>query len=438
MPLILSLLGLGVFIGATILISMVVLKLDMKTLMKESENPDDNISEAERDRYIGTYLNVFRNLNVKSLLSISTDLFYHQTLADIQHLTSVGLRKDIEFAAGENPDGTSMGFAMVLGKFAWTSHQMNGSCRERIVDSLTDRVLVDKYNPAGWLLLSLNKTPGRTKNEEIYCSGCGTPLLINGELFICKNCGATYTADSYDWVINKFKLNSSAVTNGATFAGFAVCCLPILALVSLFVKFLQPISNVLSCALIFGSIAYLIAAVIYYIALLKLSSYDRNSSMFKVEDRFLYLTSLFVKSRSGDRSAMKMFMHEGAYNYWLQNDIPTGNRIIDYEFSKLTHIKDFIIADGYQHLTIKSTVKMVLFNEQTRQVQKIKRPVSFGLYRRQNTRYESKAAAEIINCSGCGMSINMTADGKCKFCGKEFDVADYDWKIEWMDHGFYV
>jgi rRNA maturation endonuclease Nob1 len=46
--------------------------------------------------------------------------------------------------------------------------------------------------------------------------------------------------------------------------------------------------------------------------------------------------------------------------------------------------------------------------------------------------------AQARKCIGCGDSLNLTASGACKSCGTEYDVADFDWKIAYVDANAFV
>ncbi|MEM1485613.1 hypothetical protein V6615_12175 [Oscillospiraceae bacterium PP1C4] len=439
MQLILSLAILVVFFWLTFRLAKIVSNFDINKAM-DGQRPK-GLEETEFMRYLSVYTDMFRTLNIRSLASVSTDLFYHSTENLIRLLTRLGLRREVSVQTGSNiSEITDMN---VIGKVAWITQEIGCGYRERLIDSVSGQMLEEKHYPISKFVISLNKNPLRQQSDPTYCTGCGSELHTNGEIFICNNCGATYHSDSYDWVINNAYAVPPPLQNPITLMsgvmGLFIFAAPIVSLISLFASGLLTVASVLNIVAFIGTIGYFVFAFWYYGALLKLQKHDKLCSMFRVMNRAEFLLYQFINCRGDNPARMRQFMDTGAYESWMRADsMQSGCHIVDYQLSNVCLFTDFHVANGRQHLRAKLPLTLCVFDERSRRLIKIKRTVNMVMYRNQNTRYQNHLSSEVFVCKGCGMPVNMTSDGKCRFCGTRYDLADYDWIIEWMDNSLYI
>jgi len=306
------------------------------------------------------------------------------------------------------------------------------------MDTTTNAVLeTTQYNDAN-IVLHVSRNPEREPGEEISCLGCGMPIGSDGELFICQYCGATYTSDSYDWSITNYEVyNKSGSSNtfsanpiitGASVLIMLLMILnPILGFIAGGSPSLTPvvwIGNVIALGGVLFYMLYLIPYVMKgYIDMKKI---DPLSSIMQISNRMEYLLSIFFSAMSFNPRILKPFIDPGVYNEITQNYNPTGNYVLKFAGGGWATVSGIIRHEGKIYLNYNIDMILTVFDS-SRRLQKYKKRLVFQLCRGENVVTAHKGGPEALVCPGCGMTINLTADGKCKFCGTEYDLSQVDW-----------
>lgn len=431
------------FFLMTFLLSKWTTGTDFQVFFKD-EDPE-NLQGLEEHRfreYLDIYLSYFRTLDVRSLAAVSTDLYYHTTAQATKLLTRLGLRREMDLHIP--PDTVSERLSIAkIGKVAWAAQDIKCDYSERLVDSVSGRVLHKKLYKNAKFGFNLNKNPNRQQEQERFCAGCGGPLQPNGELFICQNCGTTYHSDSADWVINGANVTPSVQQNPfillmGAIGGF-LALFPLIAFFSLFIKSLQPFANASVTVLYCVIVAYFLFAFWYYYPLVKMQRSDKLSNMFRLTDRLNFLLIQMIQCREESPGGMQPFLAPEAFEGWTQQcQYQSENRIIDHALSFPPIVRGYVISNGRQHYRLKVFLKLTVFNERTRRISTVKRTLNMGLYRNAHVRYQNLLNSEAFYCKGCGMPVDITGNGKCKYCGTVFDLAEIDWIVEYLDNGLLI
>ncbi len=439
MQFIYSLLILILFFILTLRFAKIITNFDMKNAMKGQQQK--GLGEDTFRRYLAVYTDAFRTLNIRSMASISSDLFYHSQVNQVKNLNRLGIKKEITLNTLNNASETTD--MNTIGKVAWLTQEIKCQYQEKLIDSVSGRVLDEKSYPSSKFILSMNKNPFRKKSDVLFCSGCGGELQTNGEIFICNSCGASYHSDSYDWVINNAYAEPPALKNTASqmaaLMSIIIYAAPVISFISLFGDRFDNAAKVFNAVALLFTIGYFIYAAWYYKAALQMQRFDKLCSMFRVMDRIKFLITKFLNCRFDDRAAMKQFMSGEAYEKWIQTDLnQSGRHIVDYKLSAICKLTDFKVRNGRQTLCLKLPMTLSVFDEKSRKLMKQKCTVAMTIFRNQNTKYQNNFNSEVLYCKGCGMPINQTDEGKCRFCGTEYELADYDWIIESLDTSLYI
>ncbi len=439
------------FGGAGLLAFFVMKSGNMKTYIPPEDSSEHKlfITREKAEALRNIYITVYRTLNTNAVFSVMSDLFFHSVYSELLLLRKLGIRRELYFVPKPTKDNEEENFVMVsasYGSLTFTDTSDKGEYWERLVDTATDQILYERHYKHAEFYMRFNRNPNRLGSQQLYCCGCGTPLSINGEVFVCSSCGNTYHGDSYEWmmtgveVVERDALGTSVdrdaetgkKDNSSTIANIAVGALLVMLVLSFFsggnavIRGLTIIVNLLMLG-IYG----LAAAVIVTNngPYKKLVEFDGNCHPERVADRANFLVKKMLLAREIDPSQIKPFMDEVCYNQWRGNLVNTDEHVL---FSKPAFIagsiRKFWTDNQRQYVLVQAAVSLTTLTPD-RQVKLKDDFVAMILYRNLATRYQNARSAEIFTCQGCGMSINMTADAKCKFCGTGYDVADYDWKI---------
>lgn len=167
----------------------------------------------------------------------------------------------------------------------------------------------------------------------------------------------------------------------------------------------------------------------------KLVSFDPLATPQKVADRAGYLLGLMYGCYQTEPSRMKPFMEEDCYTQWrkeaevLKQLQPNNSQVFDWDSDMQSfNISKFWVDSEMQYITLRTTVSY-LFLTEDRQVKEASTLHQVTLCKNINAKYKHVLGVESHFCDGCGMPIDFTAEGKCKFCGNTYDIAEFDWKI---------
>ncbi len=399
------------------------------------------------------YAKVFHTQNLTTVISVMSDVLYHTIATAIQGLNRIGIRKEIRFSPypeQQTEDGLSFVYTDSLfktGKSEIAATVIKGDMSERYVDSATGTVLyaVEKKNAE--VTVSTVRSTARAAGQPIHCEGCGMEVETSGELFICKYCGATYRADSYDWVTTGISTPMEEAGNeqvgntrvmqplmyAAMFGG------PVLAVLGLFAGS----STFLQVLIILGTL-YIFGFAFWYARFIRvqmeayrqLETLDPLATANIVGARMTYLCKRLFLAHDHNPADMRTMMDAAAFESFAQAP-HNGSFVLDVAGLGLPGKTTFYLRDGRQILDMNGTVFLLTLTPQ-RQVLMVKRPLHVVFYRNERTRYEAMLDMQAMRCSGCGMPLDLTAHSACKYCGIEYDVADFDWKVAWVDPGVFT
>lgn len=417
---------------------------ELAKLPRPAELPYDNAV-----RHIIRYANVFRTQNLASVFSVMSDVYYHTVSSMIQGFNRIGIRKELYFSPYPKQDedsGLDYTYAPRIysnGKAEIQGTTVKGDYAERYTDSTTGTVLYSHEKKNAEITVLSLRSPERDSNQPIYCESCGMEVQTSGELFICKGCGATYRSDSYDWVTASIATPMAAEENKQAMSfgekivpGLmygAEIATPVLAILGLFAgrSPLIKILIVLGCLYIPAAACYIIRMIqIQNKAMMDLAKFDPLASTAIFAFRTGYLINRMYNAHDHNPGDMRTMMAAEAFAAFAQ--VPhSGNFVLDV-LSTTFGSASFYVRDGRQCFDVSHTVKLLVLTRQ-RQAVTVERPLHMVFYRNEHARYEKMLSAQKTKCTGCGQPLDLTAHAACKFCGIEYDVADFDWKIAAVD-----
>ncbi len=412
----------------------------LKERKQTSEQQIKRPSALSQDRalyYLRLYCEVFKTQNLLSVVSIMSNQFYNKISNMINAYGRIGIRKEIELAPyppEENAADDTTVYAQ--GYRDMSVNSTDFQVLERYVDTQTGRVLHERYKNKQSIITTLMRGTHRTEAEELHCLGCGNKVDTSGETFVCKFCGATYRADSFDWVMDGLQIGLGAIlkTNKAarfalvlTLVGMAAVPLSVVALFVDFFVWLAILCNI-------SYIAAVVFALVVERKVLKsmspLEQYDPGESIMHLNSRFSNILERLAFAMDFNVSEAASDLDAPLYNY-LATLTPRGDYHV-LEASVFTGDFQYYHADNRQYLDAPVTLAFLLLT-QDRQIAEISKTVNARFYRNINTRISVQNQMQNVTCSVCGFSLDLTAQGSCKYCGTQYDMADFDWKLASID-----
>ena len=197
---------------------------------------------------------------------------------------------------------------------------------------------------------------------------------------------------------------------------------------------------------IIGSIIML-AVVSYYTFVMlpnstksidELRKMDPLFSQGSFDSRIGYLMKAFYCAMNFDVTSLKPFIDPYIYNEMRQTYRPTGKYILYAQpLFKMSFKGSSVVRHmGRIFINYQREYQLTVFDG-SRRIQKVTQLIKYQLCRGENVRTAYKNNMEALVCPGCGMSINLTANGKCKFCGTEQDLSQVDWIFGRIDTSMY-
>lgn len=444
----LGFLYLFIYVGTTVLL----MKITQKVSNIKIQIPNDNTAEIDKalsdeksSKLRNAYISVFKTLDIRTAISYMTDLFTNETSLKIKALNRLGIRKEVVFIPNERNENEATA-VINYGQYSVSDDYQNGSFKEQVIDNTTDRVLIENDYPKASFHMCLIRNPDAKKIKEFYCEGCGTPIQLEGEAYVCKNCGAKYSSESFDWLISKAGAsNEGIIQNVKTkdgkyktfvnlFAYFLMAMIP-LSFFSNKITIIKPLAifSVISVVLMYAMSIFII--IKGHTPYKKIIEFDPYATPQRVADRAGYLLGLLYGSFQNEPTKIKPFMNSNCYSKWLQEyeNIkqlqPYNSQIFDWDANvQAFNIKKFWTDKKMQYVTVNVTIRY-LFLTENREAKSALAMHEFTMCKNKSLKYKHAYDVDTHFCNGCGMSIDMTADGKCKFCGTTYDIADFDWKI---------
>ncbi len=446
-----------VFAISITVLCIVQLKASNLKMVEPKENAaeqDKPIRTEKAAKLRNSFFHVFQSLTIRTAMSYLTDLFINETSLKIKALNRLGLRKEISFVPHKNSrdDTSNVHFITKFGKYAITDDSDKGYYREQIIDNTTGLILYEKDYKKAALSMQLIRNPDAARSKEFTCEGCGTPIQLDGEIYICKNCGAKYSADSFDWMLSKISVTNDKIiqtktdlqkysTIGKLGSFLVIGMIP----ASFFADKLIVLKYLTNFAMIFWILVAVITVVmtlLMNIPYRKLTSFDTLASPQKVADRAEYLLGLMYGCYQTEPAKMKVFMEADCYNKWQKDTKELSylqlhdSQVFDWTSNMQSiNISKFWTDSEKQYITLWTTVNYLYLTED-RQVKEATGLHQVTLCKNLNAKYRHALKVESHYCRGCGMPIDFTAEGKCKFCGNTYDIASYDWKIHSFSEPF--
>ena len=413
--------------------------IDLKQDMTQLQTPD-KIDVAFFLQKLDIYNAAVMSGNIRRLHSILSDTMFHKTEADAQCLARYGVRREIEYTPNGFIEPSPL---MYDGKISMSSVQFPCRYTERYVDNRTGQVLHTTQYENATIVMSITRSDMRDPGEVISCTGCGQPVNTGGELFICQHCGATYTSDSYDWSISGYSvLGDKSATPGLKFASYAVIVLmvllPILGFVSGRVETLKPVV-IIGNILMVGAVLYwgLWSVPSSFRGIFDMRRVDRLFSMQQFFGRSQYLLEIFFSGMNYNPTSLKPFIDPYVYAEIMQNYRPTGNLVLKSEDTGKGKVSGLVNHGGKLYLSTTADVMLTVMDS-TRRVQRIKKKLTYQMCRAESAMTTHKLDAEVLQCPGCGRSINLTANGRCKYCGANYDLSQIDWVLARVDNSMII
>jgi len=390
---------------------------------------------------LDTYIDSVRTGNIRRLHSIMSDSMYHLTESDAQARARLGIRREIEYA----PAGfIAPSPIMHDGKVSWSSVQFPVKYTERIIDNQTNQPLHTIHHDKADIVMTITRSDSRAPGEVLSCIGCGQPVDTSGELFICPYCKATYTADSYAWSISAYAVLSEKSQEKSVIGRLTVVTmimmivLPILGFISQAVPFLRWVVIIVNI-LMLGMILYwgLWMVPNAFRGVFHMRKIDRLFSMSKFFSRVEYLMSIFFSATNYNPNNLKPFMDQYVFAEMMQNFQHTGNYVLRVDMHGQGKTSAIKRHGGRHYMTLSINTDVVLLDSY-RRVHELKKRISFQVCRAESAMTTLKSNFDILECPGCGRSINLTANGKCKYCGAGYDLSQIDWILGRIDKSMFM
>lgn len=168
------------------------------------------------------------------------------------------------------------------------------------------------------------------------------------------------------------------------------------------------------------------------------SDYSESKFKSKVENIFVQIKLSMV---TGKTEKIKHFVNDETYNkitQKVQNDID-NNRIQLYDELNVANIRIIKIEeldDCFKiYVEVHSKALEYYIDRTTRKY--ISGDTRDRVERYTNIEFtkikDAKDLKVTRKCPTCGANMDINANGKCRYCGNTFNLANYDWTITKMD-----
>lgn len=389
------------------------------------------LDKENRNRIMKNINEVTKTFNLKTIMSTVTESMYYSTECLVNVLKKLGIRKEVEVSIDEAQEGVGTDFAIVMSDGKNNMMVENVPCRytETYIDNVSEKVLLKKEYEKAYFNLELLKSDCMERQSAHFCSNCGAPMEINGDFFLCGSCNTKYTTESYNWVVtNACAYNMKKGDIQGFFYMVPVIVVMLMGLIGTIGGIMMGIISVL-CDLAFLAAVYFygrnLKEKMYYFKVM--SEHDPNLSKKAFEKRIHYLVRMYERAKDFDINRLKPFMEPKLYE-----KVKAENKYDDFYFLDMevdrTYLTNFRIEGDKQIADAKIRMVKTTMNEK-KQVRSKKEEISFSVYRHKDCLTDIKKNAEMFTCENCGSTVNLSLDGKCKYCGTTFDVSRYDWII---------
>ncbi|MGL5434421.1 MAG: hypothetical protein ACRDBO_03350 [Lachnospiraceae bacterium] len=376
---------------------------------------------------------IYKTLNMKTIMSTVTENLYYSIEAGLSILAKIGLRKEITIIPMISPQKEKqqqLPFVVEDGKNNMLASGLHCSYVEKYIDNATGKVLYKKEIPNAMYVVELIKSDSHDLENEYFCSSCGASMKINGDFFDCSHCGSHYNTESYSWsasdvmVQNKKKDNlTSNVIIGLIITYIVVNILGMNFPYSI----LGSISIGLDLLFVLSSILIALVANYKLRFVRQISGSDENFSRFGFKKRVVYLLKKFYLAKDFQNSLIQPFMVPELYKKFEANNKYDEYYVLDFDVLAL-EIKKYYVENGRQVADLSIKAEIVSMNHKKKLLKK-KQKIRLSVCRDEKTFTKAYDKINKMTCENCGAPINLTKDGKCKYCGNLFDLTKFDWII---------
>ncbi|MDR2547123.1 MAG: hypothetical protein LBC96_06375 [Lachnospiraceae bacterium] len=380
---------------------------------------------------LDVYVSAIKTMNVKRLNSIVSDELYHLTEVEIEGLARAGVRRDIEYTMTGYVDAPNI---FQDGKSAWCGVTFPCKYTERFIDNVTNQVLYTKETDNAEIIMAIVRSDVRESDEEMACLGCGQRVVPEGGLLVCEYCQARHSFDSYGWSINtvtfvdynftgKEKKEYQAIM--ATIIG--TVALPILGFasgaVSLFVPFF-----IIGYLFMFGFVTYYFGVKLpaSIVSFREMRQIDPLFSVVKFAARRAYLISLFFGAMNYNPNKIKQFIDPHIFTEIMQNFNTSGNTVLTAQMIDSGVGQAIVKHAGKLYIPMSLNYRLIILDS-NRIAHVVERKLNCQMCRDEAVKSGVKPIGEGMRCQRCDKVVNLTATGKCKYCGTEHDLAQFDW-----------
>lgn len=431
-------LTLGVIIGSVIAVIWLIwnnVKLNGKETKKANSLGGSSLDTETKQRFLKNLMDVYRTLNLKTIMSTVTENMYYATQASVQVLTKLGLRKEIDIIPNEQLNSyPTANLVMADGKNNMTVDVTNCSYTEKYIDNVTDKVLYQKVLPEAAYVMELIKSDCMERQTDHYCSNCGAPMDIRGDFFNCSHCGTHYATESYNWVVSKTSVENTKKGNliSKLFL-IVICAMLVSTLLGQFVGgiYFTAIAIALDVLVAGAVIIYVLVANRALFWIKRMAEIDPQFSRMNFQKRYTYLLKQYYLAKDFQISMIESFMVPELYAKLKEQHQYDDYYLLDIDFLR-SEVTNYSIQNGMQVADLKVKVAQVSMNSKKR-LRKNKKIITFSVCRDASLSTRIIENTEMIVCDGCGATINLAADGKCKRCGQRYDLSKYDWILYNID-----
>lgn len=426
----------------TVTLAVIVIGAPLSLLFMLTTMPKDNggrngsqdrqdMSREKRWDLIEKIQRVYDTFNLTAIQSITSEMKYMMTACTCKILQRAGVRKVVTIQPDEEKD------KVVSRLYAWSDGKNDGlvdmgycSYKEQYLDSSSDKVLYEKIWPKAFIVLNAIRAAHTQGNAAKFCTQCGAPIEISGDFYHCRQCGAHYQSDAYEWTITGLQEQNETKSNQISNL-LSVLIIGTLALALICI----PVSFFPLHLIVYLLDAFMAGSMAWFLFMMKknikgVQDCQKQDPLFSrqaFQRRVEYLYRLYNLARDLDVSLLKPFIDGESYEKLKEQNVLDEFYYLDNDFYQLL-TPEFRIENGKQWMECFLSVFEVTINEK-RKIKKKKKKVHMTLVRDKDCKTELKNGAELYTCEHCGATVNLAQDGKCRYCGLQIDLLKHDWCI---------
>lgn len=391
------------------------------------------IPKETKDELIKAYNKIYSTYNMKAAENMLTENMYYTTKCNVEALKKMGLKKEITYKLDEEVakimDQQAINIVMEDGKNDLTIAAIPCDYTETYIDATTDKKLYTNTKKAQ-LSIGFLKSNQVEKDKDTYCINCGTPMESHGDFFDCPSCKSHYSAENYKWSINSVQvIERSNVLTGFILVGIIGMLLlsTAAAIVNKFVFGLAIVG--VNLAAFAGVMAYLVWLNKVISVFKVMAADDPLATRQTFFARITYLVRTLELARDFDISKTKAFMESDIYEKIKDANKYDDYFLVDFEL-KNGVLSNYRTEGDFRHVDVKLKLdQLILHTGKKKKIKKKTKKLNYAVKKHVDAKTEVNESIKIITCKNCGATINLTLNGKCKYCGDNYDIAEHDWVL---------